>query len=234
MKKFFYLLIIISSQIITAQVGVNTSTPDDGSALQIDSTTGSFVPPRMDTAAMNLIPTPLEGSIVFNTDTKSLHIYTNSNWENQAVPTIPQITLYKSFNGTEDIGTDSNFHQFPIGEGSGEILSSDPTHFDVISDGKIRILKSGTYQISGGISLRNVNSGDHKYILGVFIDSSRKGYLCRGYANIPGSNDYWGASGVFQFKITAGQVLDLRFYLTNSETVEPLDFCDIGILRVSD
>ena len=234
MKKLFYLLIIISSQIITAQVGINTSTPDDGSAFQIDSTTGSFVPPRMDTVAMNLIPTPLEGSIVFNTDTKSLYVFKNSIWENLATPTIPQITLYKSFNGTEDIGTDSNFYQFPIGDEPGEILSSDPAYFDVLSDGKIRILKSGTYQISGGISLRNVNSGDHKYILGVFVSASRKGYLSRGYATIPGSNDYWGTSGVFQYKITAGQVLDLRFFLTNSVATEPLDFCNIGIMRLSD
>lgn len=58
-------ILLLMSFLSAAQVGINTDTPDDGSALQIESTTGGLAPPRMNTSQMLSIPTPLEGSIIF-------------------------------------------------------------------------------------------------------------------------------------------------------------------------
>ncbi|MCF7569433.1 hypothetical protein L3X37_13850 [Sabulilitoribacter arenilitoris] len=78
MKKINLLTImvlaVLTSMKVSAQVkiGSNPTTIDDGSILEIESTTRGFVPPRMTTAQMNAIPSPLVGSIVFNTDINCL------------------------------------------------------------------------------------------------------------------------------------------------------------------
>jgi hypothetical protein len=57
------------------KIGTSSSSINASSALEIESTTKSFVPPRMITAQMNAIASPLVGSIVFNTTLSSLHQY---------------------------------------------------------------------------------------------------------------------------------------------------------------
>jgi len=63
-------------------VGINaTGDPPNGSAmLDVSSTTKGFLPPRMTTAQRNLIPTPVEGLVIFNTDEKTLNIYNGDSW----------------------------------------------------------------------------------------------------------------------------------------------------------
>ena len=65
----------------TLKIGTSPSTIDASSALEIESTTKGFVPPRMTTAQMNLIASPLVGSIVFNTTLNCFHQYkTTDGW----------------------------------------------------------------------------------------------------------------------------------------------------------
>lgn len=49
-------------------------------ALEVQSTLGGFVPPRMTAAQIAAIVTPLAGMQVFNTDTNTLNIYQNGAW----------------------------------------------------------------------------------------------------------------------------------------------------------
>ncbi|MCR9181685.1 MAG: fibrobacter succinogenes major paralogous domain-containing protein [Flavobacteriaceae bacterium] len=79
------LLMIALVLIITnafAQVGIGTETPDPSAKLDVTSTTQGFLPPRMTFMHRDLIPTPAEGLIIYNTNTKCLETYNGTNWIN--------------------------------------------------------------------------------------------------------------------------------------------------------
>jgi hypothetical protein len=66
-----------------AQIGVNTSVPDPSAALDVESTSLGFLPPRMTEAQMEAIDTPAEGLIVYCTDCdpKGLNFFDGSDWK---------------------------------------------------------------------------------------------------------------------------------------------------------
>lgn len=78
-----------SSTFIFAQVGINTTTPDAGSALEIDAADKGILIPRVDIADMGTIA-PITGSsteslLVYNTNTttgKGFYYWDGSNWTN--------------------------------------------------------------------------------------------------------------------------------------------------------
>ena len=78
------LFLIITN--LTAQVGIGNSEPDASSALDITSTTGGLLPPRMTTSNRDAIGSPATGLIVFNTTDNILQINEGTastpNWVN--------------------------------------------------------------------------------------------------------------------------------------------------------
>jgi hypothetical protein len=74
----------------TLKVGTSPSSINASSALEIESISKGFVPPRMTTAQMNAISAPLVGSLVFNTTLNCLHQYkASTGWDsfcNSATP----------------------------------------------------------------------------------------------------------------------------------------------------
>jgi hypothetical protein len=68
----------ISLTRLNGRVGVNTSNPIG--ALQVDSTTGAFVPPRLTSAQRDLLVEPLIGSVIFNTTTNTLQTLNSNGW----------------------------------------------------------------------------------------------------------------------------------------------------------
>jgi len=86
MKQFFTLLAAVLLTATTyAQVGVGTTTPDASAALDITSTTGGVLVPRM-TAAQRDAITATQGLIIFCSDCASgegeLQIKLTSSWKN--------------------------------------------------------------------------------------------------------------------------------------------------------
>ena len=61
-------------------MGVNTATPFPSAALQVDSQSQGFLPPRMSDAEMNAIAGPEPGLIVWNNDYGILFVFDGSNW----------------------------------------------------------------------------------------------------------------------------------------------------------
>ncbi len=59
---------------------INTATPQATAALQVDSTTQGFLPPRMTTTQKNAIATPAAGLVVYDTTTNKLCCYNGSTW----------------------------------------------------------------------------------------------------------------------------------------------------------
>jgi uncharacterized protein (TIGR02145 family) len=68
-----------------AQVGVGTNSPDASAALEVQSTTQGFLPPRMTEADRQDIITPAAGLIIYCTDCGSdgeLQVYNGAAWTN--------------------------------------------------------------------------------------------------------------------------------------------------------
>lgn len=57
-----------------------TSAPDASLALDVVSTTKGFAPPRMTTAQRTAISSPVDGSVVYDTDIDQLYLRSNSSW----------------------------------------------------------------------------------------------------------------------------------------------------------
>ncbi|NHN27452.1 hypothetical protein FIA58_017365 [Flavobacterium jejuense] len=72
-----YLVIVLffSTQNSTAQIGINTTSPDASSALDITSTTQGILAPRMTTAQKLAITSPANGLLVYDTDFKEYSYY---------------------------------------------------------------------------------------------------------------------------------------------------------------
>ncbi|MFK7781706.1 endonuclease [Psychroserpens sp.] len=65
-----------------SQVGVNTSNPDNSSALDVTSTTKGVLPPRMTSEQRDniMVTTASAGLIIFNTDSQVLNIFDGTKW----------------------------------------------------------------------------------------------------------------------------------------------------------
>jgi len=61
----------------TSNVGIGTQNP--AGALDVSSTTGALIVPRMTTAQRNAL-TPVNGMIIYNTSTNQFNFYENGAW----------------------------------------------------------------------------------------------------------------------------------------------------------
>jgi hypothetical protein len=87
MKNIFTLLAAVLLTATTyAQIGINTETPDASAALDITSTTGGLLIPRMTAAERDAITSPSQGLIIFCSDCASnegeLQVRLTSSWIN--------------------------------------------------------------------------------------------------------------------------------------------------------
>jgi hypothetical protein len=96
---------------LMAQVGINTSTPDPSSMLDIQSTVKGLLIPRMTLAERNSIPSPAQGLMVYQTDnTPGFYYYNGSTWSSIAVAeddkwTVQGNNMYNANTGNVGIGT---------------------------------------------------------------------------------------------------------------------------------
>ena len=83
MKQFFTLLAAVLLTATTfAQVGINIETPDPSAALDITSTTGGLLVPRMTKDERGFIDTPATGLMIYQTDgTPGFYYFNGTSWE---------------------------------------------------------------------------------------------------------------------------------------------------------
>ena len=84
MKNIFtFLAAVLLTATTYAQIGINNENPDASAALDITSTTGGLLPPRMTTTQRDAI-SAAKGLVIFNTTTNTLQINegdaTTANW----------------------------------------------------------------------------------------------------------------------------------------------------------
>ncbi len=81
MKQFILtFLLFISSHLLFSQIGINTTTPDPSSALDISSTNSGVLAPRMTSAQRLAITSPATSLLVFDTDENEFYYYEGSTW----------------------------------------------------------------------------------------------------------------------------------------------------------
>ena len=81
MKKISLLTIVLFSVLSYAQVGINTNTPDASSALDIESTTGGILIPRLTETQRDAISSPATGLMIYQTDqTTGFYFYDGTAW----------------------------------------------------------------------------------------------------------------------------------------------------------
>ena len=80
--SFFIVALMFSSNLLFAQVGINTdaSNPDQSAILDAKSTSKGFLPPRMTTTQMNSISSPAAGLMVYNTTLKVICWFDGTSW----------------------------------------------------------------------------------------------------------------------------------------------------------
>lgn len=94
MKNVCFLLrVFLITNSVFSQVGVGTETPDNSAALDVNSTTLGFLPPRMNSAQRDaiLVTSTSKGLIIFNTDSNVLNIFDGVTWHVIVNPEIGQI-----------------------------------------------------------------------------------------------------------------------------------------------
>jgi len=82
-RHFFAILAIcfFSEAVAQVKIGDNPQNIDPASILEIESSSGVLVIPRLTTAQMNNL-TPLRGAMIYNLDSECLHYYNGADWIN--------------------------------------------------------------------------------------------------------------------------------------------------------
>ncbi len=83
MKKIFFPILTVTLLSVSslAQVGIGTTTPAASAQLDVSSTTKGFLPPRM-TYIQREAFTPVEGLMIYNTDSKKPNYFDGTGWKN--------------------------------------------------------------------------------------------------------------------------------------------------------
>lgn len=96
---FTLLFVLLCNAYSFAQVGINTVTPDPSSALDIESTTGGLLLPRMTTSERNSIVSPAEGLFIYNLNSNCFQYYKGTAWSG-CLGEVPANTLDCSSSST--------------------------------------------------------------------------------------------------------------------------------------
>ncbi|MBS9464405.1 hypothetical protein KIM67_18455, partial [Flagellimonas sp. 389] len=113
MKKTIILFVLMSPILVFSQVkvGSNPDVIDVSSILELESSNKALVLTRLTSAQMQSI-SPLNGAVVYNTDTSCVHYYNGMQW----------INLCDSSNGTGFSFTDNGDGTITLSDGMGDEL----------------------------------------------------------------------------------------------------------------
>lgn len=151
MKRFLTILVICNlfAMELNAQVGINTTSPEASSVLDLSSTNQGFLVPRLD---ISNITSPAKGLMVYDTTQNSFCFYNGTNWYYM----VPWEKIYNPGDATvkQFVSTDGiNLGNVGIG------TSSPESKFTVM--GNLAIGKDSIAPDSGAYILGNVRMGEN-------------------------------------------------------------------------
>ena len=68
MRKVLILIGLVCTQIVSAQVGIGTDSPDPSSIFEVVSNSKGILIPRMTKDQRDLVENPVEGLLIYQTD----------------------------------------------------------------------------------------------------------------------------------------------------------------------
>ncbi len=178
-------------------------------------------------------PAPFKGDIwIDNTDSQNLvtYLWDGNLWhtiENQESKTVILNT------DTEKLLKTSStiFYNLPITNAEKQTINNGYYSLSGNLSTKIKILKTGNYLISAGISVKNMPSGTTKFILAVFQNNNRIGYLSRGVVGLPNA-DYWGTTGTLMYRLNANDVINIKYLINRGNNSLKSNSLNIGITKI--
>lgn len=233
LHSFFKLILFFTAFPFFAQqgVGINTTNLADGSALQIESTTGALVLPRMTIAQMEQITNVLDGAIVFNTTDRNWYIRIDGSWRPYANSSTPSIILNK-----EGQTLTQSALPLPIPLSSANVVQFDQDYYKVLGspeapqNATIKILRDGLYLVTAGMSTINLPPGAKKYRMILYVNDKIVSYLTTGNVNLQGA-DYWGTSGNSVVLVNENDVITVKYTLDGTGNING-KFFNIAISKL--
>lgn len=122
--RLYILLIGFICQMVHAQVGINTTTPDASSLLDVSSTSKGVLIPRLSQTQMNGISNPAKGLLIFNTTASALYYYNGTKWisrEDRKTAMVNAGTAVQLDNIRAMVSTTTNQRSLMIATASGNI-----------------------------------------------------------------------------------------------------------------
>ncbi len=241
MKYIVTLLFFSITCQLCSQVGINTTTPDPSSILDITSTTGGMLTPRLTTAERDLIVSPASGLLLYNTDEMAFNYYDNGSWQRLiAANSVNDYTGWAVYNDTQftsaspGVVAANTIYYLPNNAGS-KIESQKPidvvTFYDE-STGQITGRDGDGLNVVIEFKLRPRTNNDTRVTLGIDIGGSvgeiytRDFVLTRGVGQehyyLSSFNAYtlgtWEANGgrVLIRSTFSVEVYDIRYVLTRT------------------
>lgn len=207
----FGFFLVTTSMLAQKGVGINTSNIDDGSALQIESTTGALVIPRMTDVEMGNIVDVLDGAFVFNTTDNKLYIRISGSWTEYTHDEVATIIFNK---GSGSFSQSATPVLMPLNNTN--VLFNSVGYYELdgppSTNGTVTVLHDGLYIITAGMSTSNLPAGAKKYSLRVYVNGTLATYLTNGYVNLA-STDFWGTSGNFPVLLQANDIVEIKYTL---------------------
>lgn len=188
-KKLLFFIFLLTSFFNYAQVGINTSSPDPSSVLDIVSTTSGMLAPRMTTVQRNAIASPANGLLVYDTDLGLFYFYDNSSWKPLSSS---QRDNYKLIKSEADLAA-----ELVAGSGTSYFLDSNTY-----------------YEINGLITLSHPIELNNAYVAG---EDTNNDILLRATGNIF-EGDTGGSVRNLTLQATAGSVFNLS-EITNTQNL---------------
>ena len=170
------------------KMGDNPNVISPGSVLELESTNKALTLPRMTTVQMDSIPSPINGMIVFNTDSNCIYLYKSSNvWASITPPPIPPVFWpYQSNNLT--VGDNGNGQGIVSLTGVGLTASGNYSH----AEGK-NAVAYGNYSWSSGYA--DTTSGEGAVAMGSQNKALGTYSFASGFQNV----------AAYQSSVTLGQ-----------------------------
>lgn len=207
----FGFFLVTTSMLAQKGVGINTSNIDDGSALQIESTTGALVIPRMTDVEMGNIVDVLDGAFIFNTTEEKLYTRIDGSWVKYVHDEVATIIFRKT---SGNFSLTSTPTLLPIN--SNNLLYNSVGYYELdgspSTNGTITVLQDGIYVITAGIAISNLPAGAKKFSLMVYVNGALATHLTNGYVNLP-VEGWWGTSGNFPVLLQANDIVEIKYTL---------------------
>ena len=158
------------------KIGENPTSISPGSVLELESTSKALTLPRMTTVQMQAVPSPINGMLIFNTDSNCLYLYKSNNvWA--SINTEEVHWPYNSNQPVNGAGLLGNAQGIVSLTGTGLVASGNYSHAEGLNS-----VASGIY--SWSIGNTDTAAGNASFSFGTQNKSAGFNSLAFGYKNI--------------------------------------------------